>query len=164
MLFSAEAVEIMPGWFSLLIQSGSFGVIVYFLVYALPKMRREIADERRQELDTFREDVTSQRQDFTRSLDGMSGTFREESRAERLACEKHFSTLAESNRAGSETTVQAIKAMSEQVTKNAEQTQRHSERNQQMIDLMRQALRSKGIADPTEDPTDFPQNRGPQKR
>lgn len=61
--------------------------------------------------------------EFTQALDKMAAVYREESKAERLACETHFATLANSMN-------QAFKTLGDQL-------QSHSQRNQQWIDLLR---------------------------
>lgn len=118
--------DLIPGWFTLLLQGGSFAVIVYLIVWG----RKELAIERKAELDAFVAEAKEQRKDFKGSLDAVTTTFKLEAAAERAACEKHFTTLAETMGHGNDATIQAIKTMAEQV-------QQHALRNQQWSELLR---------------------------
>lgn len=47
------AVTVSVPWFGLLLQGGSFAVLVYLLVWAIPGWRREMAREQAEEREHF---------------------------------------------------------------------------------------------------------------
>lgn len=121
--------DLTPAWFALLLQGGSFAVLVYMIVWGVPKLRKEIASERKVELDNYLTDSRNQRVEFKDALEKSQIVFKQESAAERAACEKHFATLAEAMGKGNEATITAVRTMAEQV-------QSHAARNQQWSQLL----------------------------
>lgn len=115
MLAQLAQTDGLPGWFALILQGGSFAVLVFLMLFGLPKLRREIAEEQRNERD-----------DFKTTLRNISETFKAEAAAERAACEKHFDTLAHAMGRGNEATIQAVKTMAEQIHSHAERNRQWS--------------------------------------
>jgi hypothetical protein len=72
------------------------------------------------------EQIDEQRKEFTASLAVMMMNFRQEAAAERAACEKHFSTLADSINS-------AFKTIGDQVNN-------HAMRNQQYLELLKKEI------------------------
>jgi hypothetical protein len=70
--------------FNLVLQGGSFAVVTYLMLWGLPRLRQEIAKESKVERD-----------DFKMSLEILTSTFKDEMKAERVACEARFDKLAE---------------------------------------------------------------------
>lgn len=113
-------------WFTLILQGGSFAVLVYLIVIGVPKWRLEIAAERKAELDVYVADSKEQRKEFTAALASATSTFKAEAVAERLACEHHFATLADAMGKGNDATIQAVRTMLEQVHQHAQRNQQWS--------------------------------------
>ena len=161
-----------PVWLSLVLQGGSFMVLVYLFIIVIPKMRKEIETERQADIKVWTDQVAVYRADsdkhraenmtreqereksareertgFVAALTRLTDNFRAEVEAirkagqdalkdERIVCEKHFSTLADAMSKGNETTIQAVKTISDQA-------QQHAIRSQQWVEMMKQELERK---------------------
>lgn len=150
------SVDPAPSWFLVILQGGSFAVLVYLLVVGLPKYQQSQDEARTREREDFGKHLNQQRNEFLAALAersekasterrneradymttirDLTNTFRDESKAERSACEKHFATLADAMAKGNESTMEATRTIFQQM-KN------HSERNQQWLEVLRAELR-----------------------
>jgi hypothetical protein len=99
------------GW----VGAGLLGLVLFWLL-----MRHLPAKDQQIERIIGKHDTT---------IDALAATFKQEAMAERLACEKHFGTLAEAMSKGNEATMAAFRAMTEQV-------QNHAARNQQWSTML----------------------------
>lgn len=87
-------------------------------------------DEQQKELLAAKDaQLKEQQKEFAAAVNTLVTTFKAESAAERAACDKHFSTLADSINA-------AFRTMGSQM-------QSHSERNQQWLELLRKEIESR---------------------
>lgn len=89
----AQEMLTVPPWLSPLLQGGSFAVLVFLLVWALPQLRREIRKEHKEDMDQLEAARAAERADFTSSLRGVTVAFKEEATAERHLCEKQFAIV-----------------------------------------------------------------------
>lgn len=92
-MFLAQGDVTVPPWLSPILQGGSFAVLVYLLVYALPQTRREIRREHKEDLDRVETARTTERAEFRQSLQEVTTSFKAESAAERNLCEKQFAVV-----------------------------------------------------------------------
>lgn len=123
-----QAFDAIPSWFPLLVQGGSFAVIVYLLMFGLPKLRKEVAEERKQDQVVF-----------AAAIDKVVATFDAELKGERAFCDKHFTALADAVERGSKATMEMVKVVSEQMDS-------HSRRSEQWVELLRSEI---GRRDPS---------------
>ena len=152
LLQTVQPVVPMSGfesWFSLVLQGGSFAVLVYLFLVGLPKMRKEVADEHRKDLDEYRVDLAEfrktereQRETFTTAIGSVvqghkddsvliTSTFKGEMVAERIACDRHIATLADAVKSGNDSTMKAMSANMEAVKAMLAQGSRHHEANRE---------------------------------
>lgn len=73
-MLDAAEMAVMPGWLSLVIQLGSFGLIAYLIVYGLPTLQREMIGWLKN-IDIQRQ---AERESFERVLDEQRKTCNEE--------------------------------------------------------------------------------------
>ena len=140
-------MDAVPSWFLVIIQGGSFALLAWILIYGIPKLNERMSSDRQKaeeiaagerkliidgvsaERKLASDERRIERKEFMDALDKMSATFRTEAAAERMACEKHFETLANAMKSGNDATMTAVKA-------SAEQIQQHALRNQQWAKLL----------------------------
>lgn len=145
MLFGATDMD--PQWFSAVIQGGSFALVVVIMVWLLPKLRKEISDERNKDLDGFKAHNAHQEERFTSTMATISKAYSDDSKAqrdahsadmkaEREACDRHFETLASSISKGQDATIKAVQAMTEQ-------GMRHQQRNMEYQEILRREVEKK---------------------
>lgn len=136
-------IDPAPGWFSLVLNGGAFGLVVFMIVVLMPRLRKEVATEREKDLDKFSTELKAQRGEYTASLKEIAADFRSESKAQREACEKEFTTLADSINNGNQVVIETVKTLYQQLQASSEQLQRHSERNQQFLEIMKAEVRER---------------------
>lgn len=156
MLLLAESPEPIS-LFALLIQGGSFALLAYIIIFGLPALHKMIAAERKEERADFATSlakltdegkeariafaagVKEQRTDFAAALTSLSSIFRQEAVAERVACEKHFETLAGVVTKGNEATLSAIMAQLEQRARHQERDDEHATQLKKALEVAKQA-------------------------
>lgn len=121
--------------------AGLLGLVLFWVArYHLPAKDQQIGDLLRahaaqnsalvvhfdEVIEKKDRQIDAQRQEFTAVLATMMGAFRAEASAERVACEKHFETLAASMNRAFETLGNQLNA--------------HSQRNQQWLELLRREI------------------------
>lgn len=124
---------------SLIIQGGSFALLTYLLVWGLPSAYKRLADDAAVERARASETLRDERKEFSSTIRELTTTFKEEARAERVSCEKHFTTLSESISRSQEVTASTIRTLGDNL-------QAHSERNRQWTEILSQTLQSYGVA------------------
>ena len=125
MLF-AQTEMVVSGWLSLIVQTGSLGLLAYVIVKVLPWFHESIIKERADE-----------RKDFRAAIEQITVTFKGEISHERQSCEKHFEALATSIKSGNDATIAAIH-------NSAEQVHQHAMRNMQFNEILENLIRDKG--------------------
>jgi hypothetical protein len=152
MLVFAQVPAVPPdpfsGWGSLLLQGGAFVLLAYMVIRLAPQLFKEMREEREARdtkfataIDNLQNKYDERNESITQTIAAtskdandvireLSRTFRDEARAERLACESHFSKLAEAMTRGNESNVAAFKTLADSVAS-------HAQRNQQWNDLLR---------------------------
>jgi hypothetical protein len=119
------------GW----VGAGLLGLLLMWLLL------REIPDQRRQyrELLATKDAQITQlikdkdeaerasRTEHSANLEKIVSTFKSEAAAERLACEKHFGTLAETTAKGHEATTAAMRTLGEQIASHAARNAQNAE-------------------------------------
>lgn len=88
-IFAAEA-EPAGGLIQLVLQGGAFALLAYWLVYDLPRSRREQAEERSAVSAARSEEWAAVSAAFERAV----AEFRAEAREQREACDRHVGQLA----------------------------------------------------------------------
>jgi hypothetical protein len=146
------------GVLNLVVQGGSFALLAFLVIYGLPQWHTKITATQQKEREDFikalneeRVEATAalaekrkefldaqkdQRNEFIGAITRLADTFREESTDGRLACDKHFETLAATIAKGHESMMAAFKAMTEQV-------QSHALRNHQWAEMLKHEVQER---------------------
>ncbi len=92
--------EAGPGWLSVLIQTGSFGLIAYLIVRGLPALQKEIMVERKEErgefmkaIDSLTTDRRAERVDFANTVKVITDYSRSEMEAIRTSARQEVEAL-----------------------------------------------------------------------
>jgi hypothetical protein len=75
---AAPTVDPAAGWISVVIQSGSFGLIAYLFVVGWPKFQREIKEERKGERDAFTNSLREERAESAKMVESIRDAARKE--------------------------------------------------------------------------------------
>ncbi len=121
------------GW----VGAGLLGAVLTWLMFKhLPDKDRQVNDLIKRKDESVAAVMVlneSQRKEYTLTLLAMTADFRAEAGAERIACEKHYATLATSMQT-------AFTTLGEQLRASGEQVRLHSERNQQWLQLLKEQI------------------------
>ena len=123
LLFAAEtSLTDWSGWGG----AGLLGLVLgWLLLQHLPAKDKQINEMTTQNNERY----DTQRKEFTDALNSIAVLFKAEAASERQACEKHFSTLAE-------TMNRAFETLGKQLSE-------HSLRNQQWLETLRSEINSR---------------------
>jgi hypothetical protein len=94
------SVEQVPGWLSVVIQLGSFGLVAFLIVAGLPRLHAELKAERKAERDSFsgmlekiNDDRRTERADFAAAIRAAYDFARVEAEAVRVSAKSEVETL-----------------------------------------------------------------------
>lgn len=138
LLAQAPAVgDVSAGTFAGWTATTFLGAMLYWLAFHhLPGLAKRDAEKDKQHAAALAEkdeQLAEARKEYTAALGAAITVFRAENRDERLACEKHFETLAGSMN-------QAFTTVGTQLTALTTREREHSERNRQYLELLRKQL------------------------
>lgn len=79
LMLLAQAVDqaSAPGWLSVVIQTGSFGLVAYGVIYGLPWMYRTISDDRQREQLAFSASLKEVTETLDKAVDKLTADMRE---------------------------------------------------------------------------------------
>lgn len=115
-MLAQQIQQAMPqtiGWIQALLQAGALGLLAYFLVWDLPRSRKEQREER-ERIDGER---IAERDKHDAVIEKMTAAFTNECKAQREACDHHFEVLAS-----------GIRSLESELAHHHEMTQRYIDR------------------------------------
>ena len=129
LLAEADPISGGAGWAG----AGLLGAVLAWLLFIhLPskdKQIRELIVEHNGTVKVVAEEHSAAMREVTK-------TFKEETKAERVSCESHFSRLADAMGKASESNMAAMRALGDQL-------QNHAERNRQWIELLQKEIQAR---------------------
>lgn len=108
------------------------GVLGWLLFVHLPNKDKQIKDLVAEHNGTVKEVADA----HAAALKEVTATFKEETKAERVSCETHFSRLADAMSRSNDAIMQSFAAINQQV-------QNHAERNRQWVELLQKEINSR---------------------
>lgn len=129
--------EAGPGWLSVVIQTGSFGLIAYLIVRGLPVLQKEIMTERQMERADFIKSIESGRVEFTKSIEALTA----DRKIERQDYAASLKNIMDYSRAEAEAIRSAAHQEMESLRKTFRQEQRETRATYtEMVNAMRTAV------------------------